>query len=445
MKGHKKILYLTALCALLTGCSSASKDAEQAIIESGNKISMFVTTDIHYLAESLHDNGPAYQRYLATSDGRQLNYVTEIMDAFAEEVEAQKPDILIVSGDLTNNGEKESHLKLAEMFGEIEQAGGTRVYVIPGNHDIENPYARSIKGEDQYVTDYISSADFETIYGDYGYKEAVSRDKTTLSYLATPSKDVWLLMLDTNVYKTNIKYGAPASYGQIGQETYQWIRECAKLAKENNAQMIAVMHHNLLKHSPVLSYGFTLDNYEEALEVLEECDVKLALSGHIHIQDIKRSRNEEHPIYDVVTSSLCTYPQQYGVLEFDPEQGYDYHTTRVDVASWAKSKNLQNEYLLNFSTNSEKFFADRAYKRIYNQLTETGIYTEYEIELMSDTVSRLNVNYFAGTVPSVREEILESEGYKLWRKATEPERMVTYVNSLVFDYKIDNTKLHISN
>jgi 3',5'-cyclic AMP phosphodiesterase CpdA len=252
-------------------------------------------------------------------------------------------------------------------------------------------------------------------------------------------------MLDTNVYKTNIKYGAPASYGQIGQETYQWIRECAKLAKESNAQMIAVMHHNLLKHSPVLSYGFTLDNYEEALEVLEECDVKLALSGHIHIQDIKRSRNEEHPIYDVVTSSLCTYPQQYGVLEFDPEQGYDYHTTRVDVASWAKSKNLQNEYLLNFSTNSEKFFADRAYKRIYNQLTETGIYTEYEIELMSDTVSRLNVNYFAGTVPSVREEILESEGYKLWRKATEPERMVTYVNSLVFDYKIDNTKLHISN
>ena len=445
IKKHKKLIYIAALCLLLTGCSFANKNKEQPVIDSGNKIKMFVTTDIHYLADSLHDNGPAYQKYIATSDGRQLNYVTEITDAFAAEVETQKPDILIVSGDLTNNGEKESHLKLAEMFGEIEKKAGTRVYVIPGNHDIENPWARSIQGEEQYVTDYISSGDFESIYEDFGYKEAISRDKTTLSYLAAPSKDVWLLMLDTNVYKTNIQYGSPAAYGQISQETFQWIRECSELAKKSNAQMITVMHHNLLKHSPILSYGFTLDNYEEALDVLKECDVKLVLSGHIHIQDIKSSKDEENPIYDVVTSALCTYPQQYGVLEYDPAQGLDYHTSRVDVESWAKVKDPQNEYLLNFSKNSEKYFADAAYKKIYNQLTEAGIYSEYEKELMSETVSRLNVNYFAGTIPSVREEILESKGYKLWRKATEPERMVRYVNSLIYDYKIDNTKLHISN
>ncbi len=444
IKKQKKLIYIAALCLLLTGCSISSKDNKQPVIDSGKKITMYVTTDIHYLAASLHDNGAAYQRYIATSDGRQLNYVTEITDAFATEVETQKPDILIVSGDLTNNGEKDSHLKLAKIFDEIEKKAGTRVFVIPGNHDIENPWARSIKGEEQYVTDYISSDDFASIYEEFGYKEAISRDKTTLSYLAAPSKDVWLLMLDTNVYKTNMKYGAPAAYGRIEQETLQWIRECSKLAKESNAQMITVMHHNLLKHSPVLSYGFTLDNYEEVLEVLEDCDVKLALSGHIHIQDIKSSKNEETPIYDVVTSSLSTYPQQYGILEYDPAQGLDYHTNRVDVENWAKSEKLQNEYLLKFREYSEKYFADAAYKRIYKQLKEADLYSEYEIELMSDTVSRLNVNYFAGTTPFVREEILETEGYKLWRKAEEPERMVRYVNSMIYDYKIDNTKLHIS-
>ncbi len=445
MKQYKKLIYLFAISLLFTGCSFLNTERKSPVIDSGNKITMFVTSDIHYLAQSLHDNGAAYQRYIATSDGRQLNYVTEITDAFAKEVEDKKPDILIVSGDLTNNGEKESHLKLAETFGEIEKTSGTRVFVIPGNHDVENPWARSMNGEEQYVTDPVTSKDFEAIYEDFGYKEAISRDSTTLSYLAAPAKDVWLMMLDTNVYKTNMKYGAPAAYGQISEETFQWIRECSKLAKEKNAQIIAVMHHNLLKHSPILSYGFTLDNYEAVQKVLEECDVKLVFSGHIHIQDIKSTKKEEKPIFEIVSSSLCTYPQQYGVLEFDPSQGYDYHTTRVDVENWAKKKKIQNEYLLKFSTNSEKYFADAAYQRIYTQLKETGLYEEYEMELMSETVSRLNVNYFAGTTASVREEILGSEGYRLWRKATEPERMIGYVNSMLFDYKIDNNKLHLPN
>ena len=45
--------------------------------------------------------------------------------------------MLILSGDLTNNGEKESHIDIAEKLKEIEK-NGTAVYVIPGNHEGEN-------------------------------------------------------------------------------------------------------------------------------------------------------------------------------------------------------------------------------------------------------------------------------------------------------------------
>ena len=91
-----------------------------------------------------------------------------------------------LSGDLTNNGEKKSHQKLANLLGEIERSGKTKVLVIPGNHDIDNPWARSFEGDKQVLADSVSPKEFTKIYGDFGYKEAISRDKKTLSYLATP-------------------------------------------------------------------------------------------------------------------------------------------------------------------------------------------------------------------------------------------------------------------
>jgi len=70
---------------------------------------------VHYLAESLTDKGEAYQKFVS-SDGRQFNYISEIVDAFTDDIKKKKADVLIVSGDLTTNGEKESHLELAKQL-----------------------------------------------------------------------------------------------------------------------------------------------------------------------------------------------------------------------------------------------------------------------------------------------------------------------------------------
>lgn len=45
-------IYLTLI--FLVSCSRSGK---QTIIKSGNDISMFIATDIHYLASTLKDNG----------------------------------------------------------------------------------------------------------------------------------------------------------------------------------------------------------------------------------------------------------------------------------------------------------------------------------------------------------------------------------------------------
>ena len=92
-------------------------------------------TDIHYLAQSLTDRGDMFQSMVEHGDGKLTNYVWEITDAALEEIKLLSPDALIISGDLSLQGEKKSHEELAKKLDEVEKAGIT-VLVIPGNHDI---------------------------------------------------------------------------------------------------------------------------------------------------------------------------------------------------------------------------------------------------------------------------------------------------------------------
>ncbi|MBC7958272.1 MAG: metallophosphoesterase, partial [Vallitaleaceae bacterium] len=373
-------------------------------------------------------------------DGRQLNYVDEIVNAFANDVNKKNPEILIISGDLTNNGEKESHLQLAQKLEDIEEKAGTRVFVIPGNHDIQNPWARGFKDQNQYKADTIDEKDFKKIYGKFGYEEAISKDESTLSYLVAPSEDVWLLLLDTNLYLNN-NGSTPITNGRIGQETFGWIRQCSELAKKNNAKLVTVMHHNLFNHSDVLNEGFTLDNSEEALKVFEEVGINLVLSGHIHIQDIKS--NSSNTIYDIATSSLIMYPEQYGVLKYYQTNGFDYSTSRVDVEGWAKETGAEDENINNFMEYSKNYFAEASYNKTYEALTSLDGYSEQDIKLMAETMSLLNVNYFGGTVDSVRDQVIKSQGYNLWEEA-ESDFLKKYLLSMTHDTLLNNNQLQFT-
>ncbi len=58
-------------------------------------------------------------------------------------------------------------------------------------------------------------------------------------------------------------------------KTLEWIKECGNLAKENDAKLLAVMHHSLLDHSEVINENFTIENNEDTIKVLQDCNVDL--------------------------------------------------------------------------------------------------------------------------------------------------------------------------
>jgi 3',5'-cyclic AMP phosphodiesterase CpdA len=429
MKINKKILtFIIVLIILAFSIVEYSASNIEYKIKSGEEVTYFITTDTHYVSPSINDGGEAFQKFVNSGDGKQLTYINEIFDGLANDVKEKKPDVLIISGDLTSNGEKESHLELAKKLEEIERIG-TSVYVIPGNHDILNPYARGFKDDKQYLVDYISKKDFSKIYKNFGYEEAISRDKTTLSYLAAPSEDTWLLMIDTSQYENNLKLGYPQVDGRISPKTLKWIKKCADLAKSNGAKIIPVMHHNLLDHSKKVNKGFTINNNEDIIKLLEQYEINLALSGHIHIQDIK---NKDNSIYDIVTSSISIYPQKYGILKYSPKSGMDYSTEKVDVD------------INNFTEISRDFYGDRIYSQVVSRLAITDFYTTEELKLMGETYKKLHLRYYGDEKEIVTEDIKNSPGFKLWLDSENTPFQSNVLRLINANGEINN-KLHISN
>ncbi|WP_379153147.1 metallophosphoesterase [Paenibacillus sp. sgz5001063] len=413
-------------------------------------ISFWVATDTHYLDNDLQDGGEAFQAYVNGGDGKILPYSDELMEALVYDAGVKKPEFLILSGDLTNNGEASSHKKLAEKLKRVE-AAGTDVYVIPGNHDLNNPWARSFKGGKQVVAPHITPENFTELYADFGYKEAITRDKDSLSYLVQAAPELYLLMIDSSQYANNESYGFPQTDGRILPSTLSWIDECTKLAAEKQASVITVMHHNLISHTSMSVSGFTLNNSQETMKTLRKDGLNLVLSGHIHMQDIARDPEEvtdgtagsgDSPVYDIATSAMAVNPHQYGAMHFDPvTREVTYHTTAVDVEGWAKANGSTDPHLLDFKNYAEKVFAGQSYEKAMSKLKDST-FSQDEKQSMAEVMSRLNVNYFAGTAASRLDEIKAMPGYELWM-GMDGGFMSGYIQSMAKGKELSNVSLRM--
>lgn len=401
---------------------SNRNDDSSEVIESR----IAIATDIHYLEKSLTDNGKSFQAMVQNGDGMMIQYCWEIMMAFLEQIEKEKPDVLVLSGDLTKNGEKKSHEALAERLRRLENAG-IPVVVIPGNHDINSPYACGFRGDETYSVQQISAKQFAQIYNDFGYKEAISRDPYSLSYVYSLNEYTWLLMLDSCQYEPKNLVG-----GMIREETYDWIEENLKIAWEEGVRVIPISHHNLLEQtnaSEEFIKNCTIEHDERLIELWEGNQINIHLSGHLHLQHYKQTESEQ-PLYEVVTGSLMMYPCKYGILEVMNSGDMYYYTQKVPVAEWAAKYKKNDRNLLTFDSYAEQFLYDLSYRKVYESLQNHGISKE-DSDKMAKLYARLTPNFYAGTIPNEREEILSDPAYELWKESEYFSEVSTTIQTVI--------------
>lgn len=421
---------------------SGGKKVKAEPLEGGKRI--VIMTDIHYLAASLTDKGDMFQAMVDHGDGKLTNYVREITDAALEEIQLLSPDVLVISGDLTLQGEKLSHVELAKKLEEVEKAGIT-VAVIPGNHDINNHSAAAYSGIDRYPAEPTSPEDFERIYKDFGYEEAYSRDSKSLSYSYDLGPSMRLLMLDTCQYTPRSRVG-----GMIKTETYQWIEKQLEEARDQGVILLPVAHHNLLDQSKVYVDDCTIEHSSELIDMLEGDNISLFLSGHLHVQHFMQ--NNDIGIYEIVTSSLSTPPCQYGVLEYMEDETFSYNTNKVNIEKWAKKRQIRDENLINFNTYSlsalNRIFYNQSYDAMKDSREEEAgeIFvqlTEKEKQQMSKAYADMNEACYGGRAFEVVEEVVKQPGYRLWQEYCYPIIPYEYLEYIVEDAVMDYNHLTV--
>ena len=401
-----------------------------------------VATDLHYLAEKLAGNrGPFFMAMAEQSDGRVLQYGWEILDAFLDDVLEEKPDLVLLSGDLTLNGERESHEELAEKLSVLPEHN-IEVAVIPGNHDINNPYASAYTSDGVKPVESITAEDFASIYADYGYIAADSRDPNSLSYLYKLDDYYWLLCLDSCQYDPINQVG-----GMIRRETYRWMEGILEEAWEQGAQIISVTHHNLLDQSGVSKEFYddcTIEHNEELVELLSDNEVRLHLSGHLHLQHYLE--DGDSGIAEMVTGSLVMAPCHYGILQIWNNGTLQYDAAEVDVDGWAERNHYKMRDLADFKAYSEQFLWNVSYSNAmqdlkkYVQRGELAL-REMDMEEMASFYAKMCVHYFGGRMYEIADEVKQEPAYQKWIDVEYVSELSDFLRNILEDDAKDFSKL----
>ena len=387
--GWKRMLPVLLLCALLlSACGGGESRPEPRRIVIG--------TDLHYLAPSLTDHGEIFWRLMDNSDGRVTEYCDEITDAFLEQALTLRPQALILTGDLSFNGERESHLALAQKLAAVEEQG-LPVLVLPGNHDVYRCQTYSYCGDAAAWTEGVDPAAFREIYAAFGYDEAISVDEDSLSYMAQLDEGSRVLMLDANTLHD------PCG---LSKTTLAWVEEQLAAARREGQFVLVACHQNLFRHS-MFGAGYVLNRSGELRSLLAEYEVPLFLSGHLHIQHI----HSEDGITEIAGSALTMGACQFGLLEREGET-LRYEARPTDVAAWARAQGSEDENLLDFADYAAASMDRRTREQAESQLRGAGI-PEEEIPELVDYACALNRGYFSGDLRSAAE--LDPDGALLVR------------------------------
>lgn len=282
---------------------------------SNDNYKIMVISDPHLLAPSLYDDGKAAHQ-LEKSDMKMVIQSDYIMHSLVDEIIKAKPQLLLISGDLTLNGERASHERLAEHLQRLQEAG-VRTLVIPGNHDVMCPYSKQYKGDEPAAVPNVTSEEFAAIYANFGYGNDSHRDPNSLSYTCEPVPGLMILGIDSNIYATSrdneVKYHTD---GVVKPETLEWINQ--QLSQASGKRVIAMMHHHLVEHidgEAKLLPNYIAANHNEVAQVLREGGVKVVFTGHLHITDAATIDG----ITDVSTGSASTYPIAMRTATIDPQ------------------------------------------------------------------------------------------------------------------------------
>ncbi len=311
VKGMKKGLII-GLCGALLSLSALRAER------------VMVIADPHVLAPELMPEGEALEAMMA-KQRKMIDLSPAAFEALMDTAAAYQPDLLLIPGDLTKDGEAESHAWVKAQL----QTLGIPTLLIPGNHDLSAD---------------VTDAAFDALYADY---MGAIRDTESHSYVAEPFPGVTILAIDG--------VRGNAGTGELSENTLNWLLAQADEAVAKGNLVIGMCHWQLMDHfdqqSNIVS-ACQLKDAQTIAQQLAQHKVHVVLTGHMHVGDVSTafyhpaSGTELDSLVEVSTGSPITFPCPYRWLE---------------IAADRQTISLQTDYLTALDTIEDLYTYSRAW------------------------------------------------------------------------------------
>ncbi|MBP3790599.1 MAG: metallophosphoesterase family protein [Methanobrevibacter sp.] len=178
------------------------------------------------------------------------------------QINNMQPDMIILTGDLTNNGYYTEFEQVKRYLAMFEAP----LFAIPGNHDARN----------------LGYQTFEELIGERSWKLTMD-DQVTVIGLDSSSPD--------------------ESKGHVGTPQHMWLEHQLDECVINDNFSIVSLHHHVVSIPQTGRERNVLSDAGDILKTLTTHEVDLVLSGHKHVPNIWRINNT----LIVNAGSLCSY------------------------------------------------------------------------------------------------------------------------------------------
>lgn len=184
----------------------------------------------------------------------------ELAQGFAEDINAQKPDLVVASGDFTQIGTKEEFEQAREFLDKLTAP----VFAVPGNHDV--PAVNILR----------------RFFNPYGlYRRYIADDLEPFLEM----DGVALVGMRTS-RRARLEWNW--GHGSISRGQLDDLAERFSHASPDSVRVVVAHHPLLFPTEPMIQKTKRVKRADDALETFASLGVRLVLSGHFHLSYVRK-------------------------------------------------------------------------------------------------------------------------------------------------------------
>lgn len=277
------------------------------------KYAFYHVTDTHYYSKHNYDSDPwalpQWNDQIAMRESEEI-----IKKAFSMIEQDTEASAVLLTGDITHHGDRESCNEMLAILEHCESSGKNVVAFID-SHDYFPEGIRFDKTGQPYPKEATTREKVLPLFTKYNVDKAIEIYSDNFSCVLALSEKLRFIILS---------YESTPNGPYISDSYFAWVQLQAEKARQDGCVLIAGIHPPLISPNPaysIMGKGNIVVDAEKVAAKFAKAGIPLVLCGHSHMQAIHSIKNEDGSVlYCVSTASLVGSPPKMRRIVFDTDE-----------------------------------------------------------------------------------------------------------------------------